>query len=241
MRECSKSIVRRLHNPNYVRKYFAGNGVDIGGKPDPLELYIELFPLCQSLRTWDLDDGDAQKMASVPDNTFDFVFSSHCLEHMVDPKEALVNWIRIVKPGGYLIITVPDEDLYEQGIFPSTFNHDHKWTFTICKGQSWSSRSISLLHFLVQFSDAVEVHRIEQMNFDYRHSLPRYDRTITPVGECAIEMVLRRRTELGTQVVASGSQPKGSLRRHYNQYKADRQAVIANNKRLEPFKDENEI
>jgi hypothetical protein len=26
---------------------------------------------------------------------------------------------------------VPDEDLYEQGVFPSTFNADHKWTFTV--------------------------------------------------------------------------------------------------------------
>lgn len=40
---------------------------------------------------------------------------------------------------------MPDEDLYEQGVFPSRFNADHKSTFTISKYQSWSPVSINLL------------------------------------------------------------------------------------------------
>ena len=39
---------------------------------------------------------------------------------------------------------VPDEDLYEQGQFPSTYNVDHKWTFTILKTTSWSPCSLNL-------------------------------------------------------------------------------------------------
>lgn len=45
MKECSKSIARRLSSPNFMRRYFAGSGLYIGGKPDPLSLYVELFPL----------------------------------------------------------------------------------------------------------------------------------------------------------------------------------------------------
>lgn len=240
MRECSKSIVRRLHDPNYIRKYFVGEGVDIGGKVDPLELYLELFPLCKSVRTWDLEDGDAQFMEGVEDGTFNFVFSSHCLEHMNDPKEALGNWIRVVKPGGYIIMTVPDEDLYEQGVFPSIFNHDHKWTFTIGNTESWSNKSISLIRFLDEFVDRVEIHRIEQINFDYRYDLPRYDRTMTPVGESAIEFVLRKRgvNKVGLR---SEKQPPARLRRYYNQYARDRRALIENNKSVEPFSDDSEL
>ena len=138
MKECSKSILRRLHDPNFIRYYFSGCGIDIGGKPDPLALYVELFPNIQKLRTWDIEDGDAQYMESICDEKYNFVHSSHCLEHMHAPEVALKNWFRILKPGGYLIITIPDEDLYEQGIFPSQYNRDHKWTFTIWKTESWS-------------------------------------------------------------------------------------------------------
>ena len=147
MQECSKTIIRRMSDPNFMRLYFKGRGIDIGGKPDPLTLYTELFPLMKSVKIWDKEDGDAQEMFSEDDEIYDFVHSSHCLEHLDDPVLALHNWLRILKPNGYLIITVPDEDLYEQGIFPSTFNKDHKWTFTIWKSSSWSKVSIlSLIH-----------------------------------------------------------------------------------------------
>jgi hypothetical protein len=44
-----------------------------------------------------------------------------------------------------LFVVVPDEDLYEQGVFPSRFNDDHKATFTIAKAKSWSHKSINVL------------------------------------------------------------------------------------------------
>ena len=146
MKECSKSIPRRLAHPNFTNRYFVGDGLDIGGKPDPLVLYLELFSRMTSVRTWDWEDGDAQYLQSVADGTYDFVHSSHCLEHLRDPHEGLKNWFRVLKPGGHLIVTIPDEDLYEQGQFPPpTFNKDHKWTFTIFKPTSWSTHSISVL------------------------------------------------------------------------------------------------
>jgi hypothetical protein len=79
MKECSKSIQRRLFDSNFVRKYFVGTGIDIGGKPDPLCLYKELFPLMQDVKTWDWEDGDAQFLELVSDCSLDFVHSSHCL------------------------------------------------------------------------------------------------------------------------------------------------------------------
>jgi ubiquinone/menaquinone biosynthesis C-methylase UbiE len=64
------------------------------------------------VQTWDIEDGDAQYMETVRDNTYDFVHSTHYLEHMIDPKIIFKNWIRIIKPGGHIITTVSDEDLY---------------------------------------------------------------------------------------------------------------------------------
>lgn len=136
MKECSKSVMRRLADPNFVNRYFVGTGIDIGGAPDPLNVYQELFPRMGEVRIWDLADGDAQLMEGVEEETFGFVHSSHCLEHLHDPGMGLVNWLRILQPGGHLVVTFPDEDLYEQGTFPSTYNADHKWTFTIHKTES---------------------------------------------------------------------------------------------------------
>lgn len=105
MKECSKSIQRRIHTPGFMRRFFVGDGLDVGGKPDPLAIYKYLFPGMRSCRTWDREDGDAQYLAGVPDGKFDFVHSSHCLEHMEDPHIALENWLRVSKPGGYATIT----------------------------------------------------------------------------------------------------------------------------------------
>ena len=51
-------------------------------------------------------------------------------------------------PGGHLLCIAPDEDLYEQGVFPSTFNWDHKHTFTIYKKSSFTPKSINVTEML---------------------------------------------------------------------------------------------
>lgn len=244
MRELSKSIQRRLHSSEFLRRYFVGHGIDIGGKPDPLALYGEFFPLMKSVRTWDLEDGDAQFMAGLPDNTLDFISSSHCLEHINEPLEALRNWVRIVRPGGFIVILIPDEDLFEQGQFPSTFNRDHKWTFTIWKDKSWSERSINVIDLIRQLGPMARVEKIELLTASYRFDLPRYDQTMTPVGEAAIEIVIRKADEAEA---ASGErtpgteQPEPQLRRYYNQYRIDYDAMKSSNVGRPPFSDESEL
>lgn len=198
MHESSKSVFHKIKDSRYATRYIVGDGVDIGAGEDTIGQYYEFFPLMRSCRGWDLPDGDAQLMASVPDATFDFVHSSHCLEHMRDPKEALENWLRILKPGGHLVCLIPDEDLYEQGVWPSTFNDDHKHTFTIFKQTSWSPVSINLTTLLASLSAPVEIKKIELMDATFRYQLnqrigvERFDQTRTAVGECAIEFVLKK-------------------------------------------------
>lgn len=121
---------------NTERELFTGKGIDIG---------CGLDPIMPNARPFDIDDGDANKITEYINEEYDYVFSSHCLEHMHDPKQALLEWWKIVKTNGHLIFTVPDEDLYEQGYFPSLFNYDHKSTFTISKKVSWSPRSYNVL------------------------------------------------------------------------------------------------
>jgi SAM-dependent methyltransferase len=192
MYEASKAVMRRLHDSRFITRYFVGNGIDIGSGPDPLRRYAELFPLMKRCRDWDIADGDAQFLATIPDESLDFVHSSHCLEHMQNPQEALHHWLRVLKPGGHLVVTVPDEDLYEQGVFPSTFNSDHKWTFTMQKSRSWSPGSINLMALLAEFVDQAQTIKVEQLDATFHFHQPRFDQTSTPIGECALEFVLRK-------------------------------------------------
>jgi SAM-dependent methyltransferase len=194
MYESSKSVMRRLHDSRFVTRYFVGQGIDIGAGPDSLGQYAEFFFAMTGCKAWDLPDGDAQLLATIADASLDFAHSSHCLEHLRDPVEALRNWLRVIKPGGHVIVTIPDEDMYEQGIFPSVLNTDHKWTFTIHKDGSWSPRSVNLLELLARFAGEAEIVKIEKLDATYRYNLPRLDQTMTPLGECAIEFILRKRT-----------------------------------------------
>ncbi len=160
--------------------------------------YGELFPLMTSCRSWDLPDGDAELMAGISDNCYDFVHSSHCLEHMRNVSNAFENWVRILKPGGHLVCLVPDEDLYEQGVFPSSFNGDHKHTFTIFKKKSWSNHSVNVFDLLAGVRQPVEIKKVELLDATYRYGMnakygySRIDQTCTPIGESAIEIIIKK-------------------------------------------------
>lgn len=195
MWEQSKAAKRRYNDGAFHSRYFVGHGIDIGGGPDPLGQYAGIFAQMLSARRWDLEDGDAQYMAGVADNSLDFVHSSHCLEHMVDVGVAVGNWLRILKPGGYLIVTIPEEDMYEQGHWPSRFNGDHKWTFTMAKTVSWSPKSINVVDIIKAFAAGAALDRLVLHRDFYRESLRQQgaDQTLTPVAECAIEFILQKR------------------------------------------------
>lgn len=50
----------------------------------------------------------------LPDNTFDYVYSSHLIEDLPDTVEGLNKFIRILNTGGTLILVFPDQQLYER-------------------------------------------------------------------------------------------------------------------------------
>jgi SAM-dependent methyltransferase len=158
MNECTKS---QAHWGVIERQIIQGRGIDIGCGPDPVT---------PTARRFDLDDGDANVVSQYVKEQFDFVYSSHCLEHMHDPRMTILDWWKLVKPGGYLFVVVPDEDLYEQGVFPSRFNDDHKATFTICKAHSWSAKSVNVLE-LGQSLPSGEIVSLELQDRGYDRSL----------------------------------------------------------------------
>jgi len=112
-------------------KYLKGTGIDIGCGNDPLEIPNgEVIP-------WDEKDGDAQVINTIADRQLDFVYSSHCLEHVDNPYKALQNWIRICKPDGFIYVIVPDFELYEKKRIPSIHNKHHRHFFSMDKYCGW--------------------------------------------------------------------------------------------------------
>jgi SAM-dependent methyltransferase len=53
---------------------------------------------------------EATNLAGIPAGAYDFVLSSHCLEHMANPLRALSEWLRVTKDGGLLLVVVPDRE-----------------------------------------------------------------------------------------------------------------------------------
>lgn len=120
--ETSKAKIRRLRE-NFFEKYCRGKGLDIGYGGDKLIPGIDV---------WDFEHGDAQYLKGIPDGKYDFVYSSHVLEHVENAEITLKNWFRVLKKGGYLLIYIPHRDLYEKKkTLPSRFNPDHKRFFII--------------------------------------------------------------------------------------------------------------
>jgi SAM-dependent methyltransferase len=121
MNEASKT--NRVRGPAFIAAYLEGRVIDIGCGEDLVVPWAEPF---------DRVHGDASRISQLrPQAAYDCVHSSHCLEHQEHPHDALAQWWALVRPGGHMITVVPDEELYEQGLWPSAFNPDHKWAFTM--------------------------------------------------------------------------------------------------------------
>jgi SAM-dependent methyltransferase len=174
--EASKT--RLVREKDFELRYLQGRVIDIGCGPDLIVPHAEAF---------DLEHGDAQEIGSLRSNAaYDAVCSSHCLEHMRDVPRALAQWWSLVRPGGYLVVVVPDEDLYEQGGWPSLFNSDHKATFRIGGNKSWSPVSYDLLALVKGLEDA-EIVSCERHDQGYDHRLRKrhisaLDRILFKVG-----------------------------------------------------------
>jgi hypothetical protein len=60
------------------------------------------------------------------------------------------------------------------------------------KAKSWSAKSINVLALLGEFADRAQTVKVENLDATYRYTLERMDQTLTPIGEAAIEFILRR-------------------------------------------------
>jgi SAM-dependent methyltransferase len=185
MAETRKAHARRLAS-GFYEAYIHGKGIDIGcGRIDTHDGLDTISPTAVH---HDKDDCDATFMDIYPDNEFDYVYASHVLEHISDPVTAVKNWLRICKPGGVVIISVPHRDLYERKrTLPSRWNEDHKYFYL--PGECDPPHTFSL--WGVVASAAVNREMVEYFKvIDTATNADRPDEHNN--GEFSIEVIIRK-------------------------------------------------
>ena len=101
--------------------YIKGLGLDIGcgtNRLSPTVMTIDWYPHSDTDFIWNcLIDNKVRNPYPFQSNRFDFVFASHVLEDFPpsDIQWVFDEWLRLIKPGGFLIILVPD---MEGGRYP---------------------------------------------------------------------------------------------------------------------------
>lgn len=81
----------------------AGSTYDFGGKKNGYQ-YIS----------------EASNLKEIPSGKYDFLLASHCLEHCANTLKTVNEWLRVVKPGGIILLILPDKRY--------TFDHKRKVT-----------------------------------------------------------------------------------------------------------------
>jgi SAM-dependent methyltransferase len=120
-----------------VRNHLSGKcGLEIGGPSHLFETKLPIYRHIRSLdncvfaeethwegtrgpgATFHFDHGrrignnfitEGSTLEGIANAKYDFVLSSHNLEHIANPIKALLNWKRALKPNGFLLLVLPDK------------------------------------------------------------------------------------------------------------------------------------
>jgi SAM-dependent methyltransferase len=117
-----------------VLPYCVGQGLDVGcgcSKTTPEAIGVDLVPRgelgrfgSQVLRPSAADvtaSGDVMPMFA--DASMDYVVARHNLEHYVDVVKTLQEWWRVLKPGGALVVVMPDDAVLDTIRLDPTHKH----------------------------------------------------------------------------------------------------------------------
>lgn len=151
--------------------FLSGQGIEVGGGSTPFPLPPGAVAAYGDIRNLEELRGyfgatevalsatiDAQTFAGVRNETQDFVIAAHVIEHLLDPIGAIVQAIRVLKPGGIYILAVPDMRL--------TFDADRPET--------------TLEHVLADRLDGGEGTRMQAYREHFMFVYPRFQPALSP-------------------------------------------------------------
>lgn len=128
--------VKKMHNiriyTGFYEKYCRGNGLDIGYRG--MSMDPNMRPFLPNAKGIDLDTPGYDGLhLPCEDESLDFIFASHVLEHITDPIATLKEWHRTLKVGGHMLLFLPNCYLYEKSMrVGGAWNscEDHKRIYT---------------------------------------------------------------------------------------------------------------
>lgn len=146
----SRSYPKKISNyETYFRNLTGKSGLEIGGPSGVFKEsgILPLYPIVANLdgcnfsgtTVWEgkIKEGmtyryhknkkkgyqficDGVDLRVIPSKTYDFVLSSHTIEHIANPFKAISEWLRVLKDDGILLLVVPHKD--------GTFDHNRTVT-----------------------------------------------------------------------------------------------------------------
>jgi len=99
-----------------AKKYCDGTGLDIGAS---------IWPVFESARIVENSYEENALHISEKDNSIDYIFSSHTLEHIDSYEDAIKEWIRVVKNQGIIFLYLPHPTC--KMWLPENLD-EHKWS-----------------------------------------------------------------------------------------------------------------
>ena len=74
---------------------------------------------------------DAEQLTSLfPENEFDFVFATNCLDHSYDPLEAFTEMVKVLKPGCWAVLRHAQNEAVAEN-----YGGLHQWNFDVLDGE----------------------------------------------------------------------------------------------------------
>lgn len=134
-----------------ISPYFKGkNGIEIGGPSSLFSYGLPLYKMISKLdgcnfskhTVWEgeIAEGnsynyyknktgfqyisEAYDLKAIASEHYDFLLASHCLEHCANCIKTLQEWLRVLKPGGSMLLILPDKRFtFDHKREVTTFNH----------------------------------------------------------------------------------------------------------------------
>jgi len=189
MNEASKAMRRRMLEDKLGifnwSDIFTGEGIDVGCGPDKIK-YKDCIP-------FDMEHGDANHISKYFTKKFDYLHASQCLEHMHNPFDAIVEWLKVIHIGKHAIVSIPDWELYEGKTWPSRYNPDHKSTWSFTHESSPAPHHVNIPKFLEYLKPYAYAKRVMLIDENYNYKLSKsVDQTFVESDgvEAFIEIVL---------------------------------------------------
>lgn len=134
----------------YLKLFIGKKGIEIGGPSAIFSKEIPIYQVVESLdgcnfsskTIWEgnISEGEnfnyfensigyqyiceASNLATIPNENYDFLIASHCLEHCANTLKTVKEWHRVVKKGGAILLILPDKRYtFDHNRPVTTFEH----------------------------------------------------------------------------------------------------------------------